>query len=1824
MPATCTFLIHQFCLLLLVGLHLFVGSFPLASPSSSSPSSSSSSTTDRSRFATTGPRGSTPPQEESSFSAASLLLPRAKESPEPSVASVGAGDLAIMSSESSNIETRTSSSHVHSTDAFSALGSVKGRTLWTITDSASVSTDRTRNSAYIEMIRSGDTAQQSSSVMQARRADTSPSSLDIAGFETGTLRIHSPRTPVSSLSEDNHPITGSSHHIDRRWDADSTTSSLHIISMDSSTMANRGTERTSRFLTDSVALTDSSRKDPVSQREVTTFPDRTQFPSHATHSRGRSNTSKVTQFPDSSARIRLAQSYLPPKTTAEGSSQPRSSSNTERSVSSSHTDDVSVSGLNERDGERTLRTLRDVSSSLNATHISPTTSNEISTSLGLMGSSHDVLTPVQTGQMDSSPEDNDFTEAALPHFQAPSETTAAENSGQPRSSSNTERSISISHTDGASVSGLTDRGRERTLRTLRDISSSFNATQLSTMASNEISTSSGLTNSSHMLTPVQTGQMDLSPGDNDFTEVTLAHSQASLGMTATEDLDHQSASSSDTERSISSSHTDSASVSVLPDRGGERTVQTLSNNSISQNTTQKSIAGNTEISSSSALPNSSYMLTPRQTRQTNLSTEDTDFIEAAVTHSQSPSEATDVRSSQHTFNNFGTEERVSQTESMFSTATFIKSGDGTLGSLAIKSKSTDATELSTFDMENVSSLDLTLNLSTSAQSGKESFPSTQMDFSESSKEHLFTYSSKTSAYSSSAIDLSSTGSSLQPVKVSDVERRLSGASTDSIYLSTIFMHGRERTSRSLPDNSTSPDATDSTTYNTETSESSDLTLSLNSGGETHNVSQSEVQSAGSSTEHLLQHSSEVPTSPSSPKDPSILGSSHHSMSDSSISHSYTESTYHSATFSKGDAQTLQSIINNTFAEATERTFSYIEESNSSELNPSSSEAYSKRTDLSVKGFDTSGPSTESFQNFSSSRIPTYSSFQSEPSDTGTDYQPMSSTDTGKIISVSHTDSTYISTTFTRGGERTLLSIPKSSTSADSSESSTFYAEISSPSESARSSFSVTQIRGSNMSSGNMGFSTPSTEPLSVHALKTPAYSSTVSELHATQLYLKSELTPAGGLSFTPSSSASLKQDSLPPTQLPTLFSTSESPLPLSSSSFPSLLSPSPQTLLPTFSRRQSPTALPTLPPSSSLLPPLSSTPSLLQPSESLESSASMAASEGTTGTDPPTAGSSNRPFSNQTGTYPLKDSTDLGTTGSSLILTQTTEQLTDHLSPMTVPLDETKGSEGQNVSLPGTRVGKMPPVPTMSPTYRAESTTVSETAKATTASLPYTTTLGDAFSLVGVTTGKNLVNIAHTTLGLPMLASSVDYVVTTKPQKVRPPLPTKTPSYATGTPTKGMETSTTTASKTTDSRATTAHPPKMFPSSKTTAGTISPSPVPTKATTFARGKANACTAETCLNNGKCIVDNLMDKFQCQCSPGWQGEDCSTDVDECLSNPCPALATCTNTQGSFHCTCSLGYQMEKGKCNLVRTFVGQFNTTGGQYSEFQVEEAIMNMLNNSLSTLPGYYTSTVKASRQSGIMQVSVLSTFSLVSNVTLFEVASTVRSHIRACKAPTQTCQFISKLTLLHRVGGLCKHKDPECDKETSVCVDLDGIAVCKCQAGYFKYNKRDHSCRACEDGYKLVNDTCVSCPFGLGGFNCGNPYQLITIVIAAAGGGLLLIMAIALIVTCCQKNKNDISKLIFKSGDFQMSPYAEYPKNPRAQDWGRETIEMQENGSTKNLLQMTDVYYMTTNPRNPELERNGLYPPYTGLPGSRHSCIYPGQYNPSFVSDDSRRRDYF
>ncbi|NWW21059.1 HEG1 protein, partial [Falcunculus frontatus] len=834
-------------------------------------------------------------------------------------------------------------------------------------------------------------------------------------------------------------------------------------------------------------------------------------------------------------------------------------------------------------------------------------------------------------------------------------------------------------------------------------------------------------------------------------------------------------------------------------------------------------------------------------------------------------------------------------------------------------------------------------------------------------------------------------------------------------------------------------------------------------------------------------------------------------------------------------------------------------------------------------------------------------------------------DAEKRTSVSHTDGTYISTTYTRGGERTLLSISNSSTSADSSESSTFFSDISSPFDASKS--SVAHDRQTNASNGS-SFVEPSTEPLLVHPSKLSTSASTGSIENTTLFNTDSELltTDRSSLSssaFPASSSLSSLQHSLSSTPPPThLFTLSESPEPRS----PSVMASSPalqalSSSLPTSSLPSPSYSL------ASLLPVSSSPSSISQSSHSDQASTTVVTSVvRRVPSTAATARSSPRETNKPSVTHQPQNSTTFTPTRSPLT-TAPMELLGGRIVSVSAPITVTETASPGDATTQGDSFGKVTPLLTTA--------SVAPQAGPTDAPLSPSPSATNHSSIVPA--------VAVTTVKPPVLTTPASRqptpgeASTVKDHRAQTPTATKH-GHTTGKSKEAMDPTTAKPGKVTEENIPVTSRSEAPPTTRTTvsiATTLAatkPTTVPPSSSTVGLRTSPPATGNNHRWGAKLIsfsptVDDFHDSVTITCF-----EDFFTfvEMDKCLSNPCPALATCNNTHGSYICQCPLGYELEKGKCNLVRIFIGQvplkLNITHGKYAElFHVEREILEMLNASLSGLPGYHHSTVKASREANFVHVSVQSTFSLASNVTFYDVISSVKSYIRACKSPTEACQFISSLKSLHRVGSLCRQKDPECDKETSECTDFDGVALCQCKSGYFKYNKMDHSCRACEDGYKLENETCVSCPFGLGGFNCGNPYQLITVVIAAAGGGLLLVMGIALIVTCCRKNKNDISKLIFKSGDFQMSPYAEYPKNPRGtQEWGRETIEMQENGSTKNLLQMTDVYYSPTGLRNPELERNGLYPPYTGLPGSRHSCIYPGQYNPSFISDETRRRDYF
>ncbi|XP_068824603.1 protein HEG homolog 1 [Capricornis sumatraensis] len=871
--------------------------------------------------------------------------------------------------------------------------------------------------------------------------------------------------------------------------------------------------------------------------------------------------------------------------------------------------------------------------------------------------------------------------------------------------------------------------------------------------------------------------------------------------------------------------------------------------------------------------------------------------------------------------------------------------------------------------------------------------------------------------------------------------------------------------------------------------------------------------------------------------------------------------------------------------------------------------------------------TESLSSSSSESLG-FSAPRGERSIPGISYDGASSTDPDCGTSSEHTNYTCASSPFTKG-ERALLSITDHSSSLDGRETSTSSVKISSSLSSDSSPSSQAQTERSNVSS-HQEHAQPSPEALALPTANSPP--------HTPTLNTPTTLVP-------PDADARSVGDALS-------SSSSEPPLPLPSvsqsyQSFSSALPPAGASAHPLPSSPDAPPPLSSSPPPSSLPPTASAPASLSDSQRALPPAPSTpvlprardapATSVWTPAVASSVPSSQTAGPKNQSSPYLENIVTESKPPSLQTLPAEATEAITVMSTlgtPSPLAFTDYSTSTDTEQALPGTStdLSHTSPASVATTLETSHSPMASPSLPSSTAALTGGPTTGQ---MVAGETVQTVVQLSPTSPEILVVQVTTAGAVTTEESPVDRDAATRLfPLTKESTTGPGPTEDDSLAS----SFLKTSPPPGTTPVSTAkvlTLPTTSPAQSSTRSPTAPSSPAavNSCTTHPCLHDGKCIVDPTTHPgYRCVCSPSWQGDNCSVDVNECLSNPCPPLATCNNTQGSFTCRCPVGYQLEKGICNLVRTFVTEFklkktffNTTVEERSDLrEVENEITKMLNVCFSTLPGYTRSTAHVSRESNVVVMSLQATFSLASNVTLFDLADRMQKCVNSCWASAEVCQLLGSQRRIFRAGSLCKRKTPECDKETSICTDLDGVALCQCKSGYFQFNKMDHSCRACEDGYRLENETCMSCPFGLGGLNCGNPYQLITVVIAAAGGGLLLILGIALIVTCCRKNKNDISKLIFKSGDFQMSPYAEYPKNPRSQEWGREAIEMHENGSTKNLLQMTDVYYSPSSVRNPELERNGLYPAYTGLPGSRHSCIFPGQYNPSFISDESRRRDYF
>ncbi|XP_070554253.1 sushi, von Willebrand factor type A, EGF and pentraxin domain-containing protein 1-like [Ptychodera flava] len=67
---------------------------------------------------------------------------------------------------------------------------------------------------------------------------------------------------------------------------------------------------------------------------------------------------------------------------------------------------------------------------------------------------------------------------------------------------------------------------------------------------------------------------------------------------------------------------------------------------------------------------------------------------------------------------------------------------------------------------------------------------------------------------------------------------------------------------------------------------------------------------------------------------------------------------------------------------------------------------------------------------------------------------------------------------------------------------------------------------------------------------------------------------------------------------------------------------------------------------------------------------------------------------------------------------------------------------------------------------------------------------------------------------------------------------------------------------------------------------------------------NLCEIFPCLNGATCV--SSVRGRECHCTPGYRGEDCGTNIDDCAEGLCKNNGTCIDEVNDFHCLCPRGY------------------------------------------------------------------------------------------------------------------------------------------------------------------------------------------------------------------------------------------------------------------------------------------------------------------------------
>jgi hypothetical protein len=67
-----------------------------------------------------------------------------------------------------------------------------------------------------------------------------------------------------------------------------------------------------------------------------------------------------------------------------------------------------------------------------------------------------------------------------------------------------------------------------------------------------------------------------------------------------------------------------------------------------------------------------------------------------------------------------------------------------------------------------------------------------------------------------------------------------------------------------------------------------------------------------------------------------------------------------------------------------------------------------------------------------------------------------------------------------------------------------------------------------------------------------------------------------------------------------------------------------------------------------------------------------------------------------------------------------------------------------------------------------------------------------------------------------------------------------------------------------------------------------------------------CGSSPCNNSGTC--QDMVDGYLCNCTSGYTGTACETDIDECISDPCLNNGTCQDAVNGYNCACKSGWDL----------------------------------------------------------------------------------------------------------------------------------------------------------------------------------------------------------------------------------------------------------------------------------------------------------------------------